>query len=69
MYPHARGPLAQRAMRLLGIGATGQAWSSWAGPAMAKAFGGEAGGTPFSQAWLAARTMPTPQGYIRAPLS
>lgn len=69
MYPHARGPLAQRALRLLGIGGTGQAWSSWADPALQRAFRTEGGSAGLANTWLAARTMPTPHGYLRAPMS
>jgi len=65
-HPHARGPLATRALRLLGISAAGQAYSGWSGPALQVALGSGWHGTSLAQPWLAARTMPTPQGHLRA---
>jgi hypothetical protein len=64
-YPLGRGPLAQRAMKLLGIGATGQAWSSWAQPSLAVAFQTSSGPSAAAP-WLAARSLPTPNGYARS---
>lgn len=62
----ARGPLAQRVLRLLGIGATGQAYQSWAIGSMQAAFGASPAATGSTMAWLAARSLPTPNGRFRA---
>ena len=60
----ARGPLAQAVLRVLGIGPPGQAWASWSQPALGQAFGRQ--GDAVATAWLAARALPTPNGFYRA---
>jgi hypothetical protein len=58
--PVARGPLATKVMRLLGAG-TQQAYPAWANPLIDVALPG----TALRDGWLAARSMPTPNGYYR----
>ena len=64
----ARGPLGRSAMRLLGIDGR-QAWQAATIQATEAMFGPAAAnvrGTALAQAWLAARSMPTPSGAYRA---
>lgn len=68
LNPLARGPLAQRAMRLLGIGATGQAYAGWSQQPLERALGRTFAGASLAQPWISARVLPTPQGYVRSPL-
>lgn len=63
----ARGPLAARAHRLLGLGAVGSAQLGQSQPAMQAAFGGDAAswqqvGTP----WIAARSLARPTDAVPA---
>ncbi|MCW2927363.1 MAG: hypothetical protein JWM86_1331 [Thermoleophilia bacterium] len=56
-----RGPLAERAHRLLGLGATGSARLGQSQPALIRAFGGDP--ASFGQAatpWVAARSLARP---------
>ena len=56
-----RGPLAERAHRLLGLGAVGSAKLGQSQPAMLRAFGGDPStATQIGTPWVAARSLARP---------
>lgn len=56
-----RGPLAERAHRLLGLGATGSARRGQSEPSLRNAFGGDVGSwQQVGNPWIAARSLARP---------